>query len=186
MHWRARSSVRTEHRTFKLASREIRGSRVQFPSGPPLQKQICTDSNRQLPSFSVLNYVVIPSAQIPFLECSPEYSDVTVKSRKGGTHRVETGRTLIREAVKKMVYLWEPAGFFSKYSLIMSPRAFVLLVKPSAVFISRNRPLICPFNISRISKTFSDVLSTQSYFLCLFCHMKLGSFGTCTLYIATI
>ena len=68
MHWRARSSVRTEHRTFKLASREIRGSRVQFPSGPPLQKRICADSNRQLPSFSVLNYVVMYSAQIPFLE----------------------------------------------------------------------------------------------------------------------
>jgi len=34
------------------------------------------------------------------LECSPEYSDVTIKPRKGGTHRVETGRTFIREAVK--------------------------------------------------------------------------------------
>lgn len=31
---RARSSVRTEHRTFKPAAKEIRGSRVQFPSGP--------------------------------------------------------------------------------------------------------------------------------------------------------
>ena len=51
------------------------------------------------------------------------------------------------------------ASFFSKYSLMMSLRTSVLLVKPLALLISRNRVLTCPLNLSRMSKTcsFSDI-----------------------------